>query len=307
MRVSLLAGGVGGAKLADGLQRALEPGTLTAIVNVADDLDWCGLHVSPDLDTVLYTLAGLADGETGWGLRGDTWTALQMLERYGEPTWFRIGDGDLATHVRRTRLLREGHSLTDTTAMLAAALDVPTTILPATDHRVRTVVHTDAGDLEFQEYFVQRRQRDEVRGISLRGIEEAMPGSAVVGALEAAQLIVLAPSNPIVSIGPILDLPGLRQALAAASAPKVAVSPIIAGRALRGPADRMLASLGHEVSALGVARLYAGVVDRFVIDEADADLAPRIEELRMAVEVLPTIMRTTADRASLAEAILSRA
>jgi LPPG:FO 2-phospho-L-lactate transferase len=307
MRVSLLAGGVGGAKLADGLQRTLEPGNLTVIVNVADDLEIHGLHVSPDLDTVLYTLAELVNEETGWGLSGDTWGALEMFERYGEETWFRIGDADLATHVHRTRLLRDGRSLTDVTAALAAALDVPSTLLPATDHPLRTVVQTDAGDLEFQEYFVRRRQRDEVRGIELRGIEHAVPTPSVLGALDAAELIVIAPSNPIVSIGPILDLPGVREGLYAAFAPKIAVSPIIAGKALRGPADRMLASLGHEVSALGVARLYAGVVDRLVIDEADAALAPHIERLGMAVDVLPTIMRSSGDRASLARAILGLA
>jgi LPPG:FO 2-phospho-L-lactate transferase len=306
MRVSLLAGGVGGAKLADGLQRTLEPGNLTVIVNVADDVERFGLHISPDLDTVLYTLAGLVNEESGWGISGDTWSALEMFERYGEETWFRVGDADLATHVHRTRLLRAGSSLTDATAAMAAALDVPSTILPATDHRVRTIVQTDDGDLDFQDYFVRRGQRDEVRGIELTDIEHAVPTLQVYGALDVAELIVIAPSNPIVSIGPILALPGIREALYAAFAPKVAVSPIIAGRALKGPADRMLASLGHEASALGVARIYEGVVDRFVIDEADAALAPKIEELGMAVDVLPTVMGSAADRATLAGAILNR-
>jgi LPPG:FO 2-phospho-L-lactate transferase len=245
MKVTLLAGGVGGAKLADGFQRALQPGELSVVVNVADDMTHLGLHICPDLDTVTYTLAGLANEETGWGLAGDTWVAYEMLGRYGAPTWFRLGDGDIATHLHRTELLREGHALTDVTARMAEALGVPSTILPATDHPLRTMVQTDAGELEFQDYFVRRQQRDEVRGIELRGIEHAVPTPGVLEALEAADLIVFAPSNPIVSIGPMLAMPGMREVLDAAPAPKVAVSPIIAGKALKGPADRMLASLGH--------------------------------------------------------------
>ena len=301
-RVALLAGGVGGAKLAHGFQQVLPAGSLTVIVNVADDLELFGLHVSPDLDTVLYTLAGLANPETGWGIAGDTFRALPLLERYGEPGWFRIGDADLATHIRRTHLLRDGASLTDATAAMATALGVASRILPATDDPVRTFVQTDAGELDFQTYFVQRGQRDEVRSVRFAGIEEARPSAAALDALGEADLVVLAPSNPIVSIGPILALRGVREAVAAR--PNAAVSPIVAGRALRGPADRMLGSLGHEVSALGVARLYLGIVQRFVLDEADADLAPAIEALGMRVELLPTVMRSDGDRARLAEAII---
>ncbi len=301
-RVALLAGGVGGAKLAHGFQQVLPAGGLSVIVNVADDLELFGLHVSPDLDTVLYTLAGLANPETGWGIAGDTFAALPLLERYGEPAWFRIGDRDLATHIRRTRLLRDGASLTDATAAMATALGISSRILPATDDPVRTFVGTDAGELDFQTYFVQRAQRDEVRSVRLAGIEDARPSAAALAALAAADLVVFAPSNPIVSIGPILALPGMREAVS--NRPSVAVSPIVAGQALRGPADRMLGSLGHEVSALGVARLYAGVVQRFVIDEADAQLAPAIEALGMRAEVRATVMRSDADRARLAEAII---
>ena len=301
-RVALLAGGVGGAKLAHGFQQVLPAGGLTVIVNVADDLELFGLHVSPDLDTVLYTLAGLANPETGWGIAGDTFTALSLLERYGEPGWFRIGDADLATHVRRTHLLRDGSSLTDATTAMATALGVASRILPATDDPVRTLVQTDAGELDFQTYFVRRGQRDEVRSVRLAGIESARPSPAALRALADAHLVVLAPSNPIVSIGPILALPGMREAVAAKAS--VAVSPIVAGRALRGPADRMLGSLGHEVSATGVARLYVGLVQRFVLDEADADLAPAVGVLGMRAEVLPTVMRSDADRARLAEAII---
>jgi LPPG:FO 2-phospho-L-lactate transferase len=301
-RVALLAGGVGGAKLAHGFQQVLPPGSLTVIVNVADDLELFGLHVSPDLDTVLYTLAGLANPETGWGIAGDTFKALPLLERYGEPAWFRIGDADLATHIRRTHLLRDGASLTDATAAMATALGVASRLLPATDDLVRTFVQTDAGELDFQTYFVQRGQRDAVRAVRFAGIDQARPSAAALKALADADLVVLAPSNPIVSIGPILALPGVREAVA--GRPSAAVSPIVAGRALRGPADRMLGSLGHEVSALGVARLYAGLVQRFVLDEADADLAPAVEALDMRVDPLPTVMRSDADRARLAEAII---
>lgn len=306
-RVALLAGGTGGAKLAHGFQQVLRPGELSVVVNVADDTERFGLHVSPDLDSVLYTLAGLLDEEAGWGLAAETWTALELLGRYGEPTWFRIGDGDLATHVRRTRLLRDGLSLTGATAEMAAALGIPSRLLPATDDRLRTVVETDAGELEFQEYFVERRQEPEVRGVRLEGIETARPAHAALEAVDAADLIVIAPSNPLVSIGPILELPGMAEALAGARAPVVAVSPIIGGRALKGPADRMLASLGHEATALGVARIYSGVLDRFVVDEADAGLAADIATLGIAVDVAPTIMDGHPARASLARAILGAA
>ena len=309
MKVTLLAGGTGGAKMAHGFQQVLEPGELTVIVNVADDTELFGLHVSPDLDTVLYTLAGLANPDTGWGIAGDTWTALEMLGRYGEPTWFRIGDADLATHVRRSRLLGEGVSLTDATQSMAEALGVPSRILPATDDRVRTVLQTDAGDLEFQDYFVRLRQEPEVRGVRFEGLDLARATPQVLNAIGTADLLVIAPSNPVVSVEPILGVAGVRQAIVAAGrrgTPRVAVSPIVAGAALKGPADRMLASLGHEVTALGVARLYAGLIDSFVLDEADAALASSVEELGMEALVIPTVMRNDQDRAALARALIRR-
>jgi LPPG:FO 2-phospho-L-lactate transferase len=307
VKVTLLAGGTGGAKIAHGFQQVLDPGELTVIVNVADDLELFGLHISPDLDSVLYTLAGLANDETGWGVRGDTWTALDMLGRYGEPTWFRIGDADLATHVRRSRLLHEGALLTDATVQMADALGVASHVLPATDDRLRTVLQTDAGDLEFQEYFVGRRQEPEVRGITLDGLEDAHPTEAALIAIDTAELLVVAPSNPTVSIGPILAVPGMREAIVSsrdAGTPTVAISPIVAGKTLKGPADRMLASLGHEPTALGVARIYAGLVDTFVLDEQDAALAPQVEALGPTTLVLPTVMRSHQDRATLARALL---
>jgi len=305
VKVTLLAGGTGGAKLAHGFQAVLPPGDLTVIVNVADDTERFGLLVCPDIDTILYTLAGLADREQGWGVAGDTATALGMLARYGEETWFRIGDADLATHVHRARLLRDGSSLTDATAAMATALGVPSRIVPATDHPVRTIVGTDAGEVDFQEYFVHRQQRDAVRSIRFGGIEAARPSPAALVALAMADLIVIGPSNPIVSVGPILAIPGMREAFLAAPAPRLAVSGIVAGEALRGPADRMLTSLGHESSATGVARLYAGLVERFVVDSADAALAAPIESLGMAVSVLPTVMRSDDDRAGLARALVA--
>ncbi|HEX5396001.1 MAG TPA: 2-phospho-L-lactate transferase [Candidatus Limnocylindria bacterium] len=304
-RVTVLAGGVGGAKMAHGFQQVLAEGDLSVVVNVADDFEVFGLHISPDLDTVMYTLAGVANPITGWGIRDDTHRALEMLGRLGGDTWFSIGDADLATHLRRTRLLADGCSLTDATRSLATALGVPSHVLPATDQQVATMLATDAGELDFQTYFVRRGQRDEVRAVRFDGLDDARPSAAALAAIRDADLVVLAPSNPIVSIGPILELDGMRQAVAASRT--VAVSPIVAGRALKGPADRMLASLGHESTALGVARLYAGLVDRFVLDEADAALAPAVEALGMAVDVLPTVMHSDADRAAVGRAVLELA
>jgi LPPG:FO 2-phospho-L-lactate transferase len=304
VKVTLLAGGTGGAKLAHGFQLVLPPGELTVIVNVADDTEHHGLLVCPDLDTIMYTLAGIADREQGWGVAGDTFTAMAQLERYGEEAWFRIGDTDLATHVRRARLMRDGASLTDATAAMTAALGGPSHLVPATNDRLRTRIGTDAGEIDFQAYFVQRGQRDEVRAVRFDGADAARPSPAALVALATAELVVIGPSNPIVSIGPILAIPGMREALVAAPAPRIGVSGIVAGKALRGPADRMLSSLGHESSALGVARLYEGLIGHFVIDRADEDLAPAIEALGMGVSVLPTVMRDDDDRASLARSLL---
>ncbi|HUH16994.1 MAG TPA: 2-phospho-L-lactate transferase, partial [Methylomirabilota bacterium] len=301
MKVTLLAGGTGGTKLAHGFA-LLDPRVeLTVIANVGDDAEIHGLHVSPDIDALLYTLSGLIDNQRGWGVRDDTFTAHAMLERLGEPAWFTVGDADLAAHVFRTRLLREeGATLTDATAAMAAALGITTRLLPATDDRYRTIIETDAGDLDFQDYFVRLRQEPEVRGVRFDG--EARPTAAVLEAIGGADLVVIGPSNPLVSIGPILALPGVREAVDGRA---VAVSPIIAGRALKGPADRMLSSLGHEATALGVARLYTGPVDRFVVDEADAALVPAVEALGMQAVVLPTVMGDDAGRERLARAVVS--
>ena len=307
MKVALLAGGTGGTKLAHGFVLVGDRAELTVIANVGDDVELHGLHVSPDVDALLYTLGGLMDAERGWGVRGDTFTAHAMLERYGAPAWFNMGDADLATHVERTRRLREGERLTDAIAAMATALGIGARILPATDDRYRTRLETDEGPLDFQDYFVRRRQEPEVRRVILDGVDAARPTAEVLAAIANAELLVIGPSNPIVSIGPTLELAGVRDALRASSAPRIAVSPIIGGRALKGPADRMLTSLGHESSSLGVARLYAGLVDRFVVDTADAELAPAIAELGLTVDVLPSVMRSDGDRVALAAGLLALA
>jgi LPPG:FO 2-phospho-L-lactate transferase len=300
-----LAGGVGGAKLAQGLYQVLPPDTLTVIGNTGDDFEMWGLHISPDLDTVMYTLAGRANPATGWGLADETWSALDMMGAYGEETWFRIGDRDLATHVRRTTLLARGQTLTGATADLMTGLDVRARLLPMTNNRVRTLVDTDAGRLPFQIYFVQRHQQDTVLGGIFEGADQADVTPEITQAIDHADAIIICPSNPIVSIGPILAVPLMRDLLDESPAPKVAVSPIVGGKALKGPADRMLVSLGHESSALGVARLYEGLVQGFVIDEVDADQRPAIEALGMEVLVTGTVMQTEADRARLATEVLA--
>ena len=305
MRVALLAGGTGGTKLAHGFSMLPEV-ELTVIANVGDDVEMHGHLVCPDIDALLYTLSGLVDATQGWGVRDDTHTAHAMFERLGAPTWFRIGDADLATHSHRAELLAAGASLTDAVAAMATALGIGARILPVTDEPHRTTIETDDGSLDFQDYFVRLRQAPEVRGVSFEG--EARATDAALAAIDGAELIVIGPSNPIVSIGPILAVPGIEESLQAADAQVLAVSPIVAGKALKGPADRMLASLGHESTALGVARLYDGLVRRFVLDEQDAALAAEIEaQTAMSVSVLPTVMRTDDDRASFARSLLELA
>jgi len=305
-RVVELAGGVGGAKLGEGLQ-AVVGDRLTVIVNTADDTERHGLLVCADHDTVMYTLAGLENPELGWGLAGDSWVAMGALERYGEEGWFRLGDLDLATHIVRTERLRRGERLTDVCRHLQARLGVVATILPMVDEAVRTQVRTDDGWLDFQDYFVRLRQAPEVHEVRFVGIENAQPTAEVLAAIAAAEVVVIAPSNPIVSVGPILAVPGMSEALATARAGGtriVAVSGIVGGKALKGPADRMLTSLGHEPTALGVARLYAGLADTFVLDAVDAALAPAVEAMGIQAVVADTIMTDDASRARLAAAIL---
>jgi LPPG:FO 2-phospho-L-lactate transferase len=308
-RVVELAGGVGGAKLGEGLQAILGD-RLTVIVNTADDTERHGLLVGADHDTVMYTLAGLENQELGWGLAGDTWTVMAALERYGEDGWFRLGDRDLATHIVRTERLRRGDRLTDVSRDLQRRLAVVATILPMTDEPVRTQVRTDDGWLDFQDYFVRLRQAPEVREVRFTGIDAAAATGEVRHAIEAAAIVVIAPSNPIVSVGPILAVPGMREGLEGARARGariLAVSGIVGGKALKGPADRMLASLGHEPTALGVARGYAGLIDVFVLDSVDAALAPAVEALGIRAVVTDTIMTDDASRTRLAAAVLAAA
>jgi LPPG:FO 2-phospho-L-lactate transferase len=300
-----LAGGVGGAKLAVGLYRALAPGELTLIVNTGDDAEMFGLRISPDLDTALYTLAGLVNQQTGWGLAGDTFAAMGMLERYGAPTWFRLGDRDLATHMVRTGMLREGRRLTEVTAHLAARLGVQATLLPMCDEPVATLIETPDGLLDFQEYFVHRRWDVPVSGIRLRGIETARPTREVRAALLAAEVVVVCPSNPVVSIGPILGVPGLADLLRALRVPRVAVSPIVGGQAVSGPAGRLMRAIGYEESVHGVAAFYRGLIDGLVIDYADAAERARLEADGLAVLVTGTIMHSADHRLALAREVLA--
>ncbi len=310
MRVVALAGGTGGAKLAAGLQAVLPPGDLTVIVNTGDDTERHGLLVMPDHDAVLYMLSGRFDFERGWGVTGETWTVMDALAAYGEDAWFRLGDRDVATHIARHARLAGGARLTTAVRGLQVASGIPTAILPMTDVPVRTAVRTDDGWLDFQEYFVHRQQVPDVHEVRFGGIADARPSGDVFEALAAADVVVLGPSNPIVSIGPILAVPGMRDAVAGArtrGAAIVAVSPIIGGRALKGPADRMLTSLGLESSAVGVARQYAGLVDAVVIDAVDADLLPAIEALGIRSVAADTIMADEAGRARVARSVLDAA
>jgi LPPG:FO 2-phospho-L-lactate transferase len=303
--ITTLAGGVGGARFADGLVQAAGADNVTVVVNTADDFELYGLRICPDLDTVLYTLGGIANPVLGWGIDGDTRATLDGIAAYGEEPWFQLGDRDFATHILRTAWLREGQTLGAVTDELRRRLGVQTAIIPMTDDPVGTTIETPAGWLAFQDYFVRRRQQDAVIGVSFVGIEEASPAEAALAAVREAELIMLAPSNPIVSIGPILAFPPFHRALSDRRAPAVAVSPIIGGRALKGPADRMMQTLGHEPTALGVARLYEGLIDGFVIDHIDADQGPEIEELGIAVFVTDAIMHDIADRGRLAREALT--
>jgi len=299
-----LAGGVGGAKLAHGLYGVLGPDALTVVVNTADDFDLYGLHICPDADTVLYTLAGIANAETGWGIAGDTFTTLDMLKRYGEETWFALGDRDFATHILRTARLRAGATATQVLGELTSTLDVRATLLPMCDEPVATVVRTPDGELAFQDYFVRRHHQDAVTGVRFAGIERARIPAPVRSAIQRADAIVFCPSNPIVSVGPILSVPGMRELVKSAAVPVVAVSPIVGGKALRGPADRMLADLGYDVSPLGVATLYRDVVSGLVIDRTDAAYAARIEALGLRVLVTDTVMTDVGARQRLADEVL---
>ncbi len=289
--IAALAGGVGAARLLAGMVQIADPAGISAIVNTGDDIELHGLHVSPDLDTVTYTLAGVVDPTTGWGLAGESWQAMDALDRYGGQTWFRLGDRDLATHMFRTQMLRDGHPLSEVVTAVAQAWGVTVHLLPMSDDPVRTRITLASGEeVAFQDYFVRLRHSVPITKVRFDGAAQAEPGPGVLAALDAADAVVVCPSNPVVSIGPILAIPGVRTALERRKATVVAVSPIVAGAAVKGPADRMLAELGHEPSAVSVAELYSSFAGTLVIDEADAALAPRIEATGLRCVVAPTIM-----------------
>ena len=310
--IVVLAGGVGAARFLRGVVRVVPPGDVTVIGNTGDDIEIYGVHVSPDLDIVIYTLAGAIDEERGWGLAGDTHEMLEELRALGIDAWFTLGDRDYAICLARSMALRGGEPLSSITARIARRFGVGVRLLPMTDDPVatRVLVADEEGhelDLHFQEYWVGRRARDEVLGVRLDGAESARPGPGVVDAIASAEAILLAPSNPVVSIGTILSIPGIREALRDAAAPVVGVSPIIGGAPVRGMADKLMPAAGAEVSALGAASLYRDLLDGWVIDLVDADLAPAIEEMGIRVEVAPTLMHTVEDAAALAKVALERA
>ncbi len=306
MKVVTLAGGTGGAKLAHGLAEVVPAGDLAVVVNTGDDTERHGLLVMPDHDALLYMLSGRFDDERGWGIAGETWNVMEALSGLGEEAWFRLGDRDFATHIARNARLREGLRLTAAVRSLQTALGIATPILPMSDEPVRTQVRTDDGWLAFQEYFVHRQQAPDVLEVRFDGIAEARATAEVVAAVEAAEVIVIGPSNPIVSIGPIVAGPvgGLVTARARAGVPVVAVSPIIGGEALKGPADRMLTSLGHESSARGVAGIYRDLATHFVLDTVDAALEPDIASLGLRTLVTDTVMRDHPGRTRLARTTL---
>jgi|TARA_B100001971_G_scaffold213872_1_gene248655 LPPG:FO 2-phospho-L-lactate transferase len=294
-----LAGGVGGAKLALGLSKLLPPDDLTVVVNTGDDEEFHGLHVSPDLDTVMYTLAGLSNPETGWGIQGETFNALERLMAYGADTWFGLGDKDLATHIMRTMMLGQGNSLSDVTLSLSRALGVAHDIVPMSDDRVRTIVETEIGPLAFQDYFVKHRCEPKATAIRFDGGAAAEPSPGFKRALESSDAIVYCPSNPYLSVAPILEVGDVREKVGHFPGIRIAVSPIVGGEAIKGPAAKLMAEFGIEPSCVDVAKQYAGLCDCFVIDEVDRGVAGEIESLGMRVEVCNTVMVTEQDKIDL--------
>ena len=302
--ITALAGGVGASKLLLGLYEVLEPEALTIIVNTGDDIVLHGLKISPDLDIVTYTLAGIVDPAKGWGIRGDTFHALKGLAGYGRADWFNLGDRDLATHIHRSALLEEGRRLSDAAESIRAALGVKARILPMSDNPVPTIIESDEGTLHFQKYLVKRRAEPIVKAIRFAGAESARAASGVLEAIREATRIIVCPSNPLISIGPILAVPGVREQLRARRTDVFAVCPIVGGKSLKGPSDKMLAQLGYEATALGVARLYNDFTGTLVIDPADKGRAAAITALGMKVAILPSVMKTQAQKRQLARALL---
>jgi LPPG:FO 2-phospho-L-lactate transferase len=307
MKVTALAGGIGASKFLVGLMEVMPAEDVTVIVNTGDDIELFGLRICPDLDTVTYTLAGLVNQEAGWGLAGDTFESLKWVARYGEASWFKLGDRDLATHLYRTSQLRLGNLLTEITDRIRFSLGVRSRILPMNDAYTPTKVVTDEGEMHFQEYFVRRKCEPRVKGVRFDGIELSQPSASVLDAILGADVVVVCPSNPVISIGPILAVPGVRDAIRRTQATVAGITPIIGGRALKGPAADMLRDLGHEVSAAGVAKMYRDFVDIFVVDEADAASIPQIQKFCRRVVVTNTVMTSNQEKRALALRVMEGA
>jgi LPPG:FO 2-phospho-L-lactate transferase len=301
---TVLAGGVGAARFLSGLVNVIPPETVTVIVNTADDLTLYGLYISPDIDIIMYTLAGIVSPERGWGVANDSFHCLSMLDTLGNSTWFNLGDKDLGTHIHRTLRLQQGWTLDQITEEIKTALNVKTKILPMTNHRVMTKINTGTEILPFQEYFVKRNAQDRVKEIIFEGIEDASPAPTAIESIETAKSVIIAPSNPFVSIGPILSVQGVRNAIRSTDAIVAAISPIVGGTAIKGPAAQMMDDLHHEVSALGIARIYQDLLDVMIIDEQDKNLKHEIEELGIRSVVTDTIMCSSKKKISLSNAIL---
>ncbi len=302
--ITALAGGVGAARFLSGLVRLVEGKDLSVIVNTGDDIELFGLHVSPDVDIIMYTLAGIVDEEKGWGIRGDTFRCLETLKKFGSEAWFNLGDKDLATHMFRTALLKNGFKLSEVTAQISHALGLKVTILPMTEDKFETRIVTESGSLHFEEYLIKRGAKDEVSDIEFIGVESAKPAVGVIESIMKSQLVVICPSNPLVSIGTILAVKGVRDTLRSTNAKKVAVSPIVAGAPIKGPADKLLRGLGMEVSAYSVAKLYSDFLDTYILDTADSAERNRIEKLGIEVKVTNTIMKSLEDKIDLAKTVL---
>ncbi|MBZ5655802.1 MAG: 2-phospho-L-lactate transferase [Acidobacteriia bacterium] len=305
--ITVLTGGTGGAKFVDGLRQIVPPEELTIIVNTGDDMLWWGLYVSPDVDSITYMLAGRLSEERGWGVKGDTFFCLQAMGQLGQPIWFHAGDRDLATHILRSKLLSDGKTLSEVTAEIARKFGIKARILPMSNSRVETRVLTPVGDLSFEEYFVQRWYQDPVESVRFAGASDAEPAPGVIEAIRTADIVLLAPSNPVTSIGPILAVPGIRAALRESRARIVAVSPIVGGAAVSGPAGALLAAQGFAVSIAGVADLYHDFLDVLVADSRDSQAAEKLRNAGLRVHCVPSIMRTNADRIALAQAALAAA
>jgi LPPG:FO 2-phospho-L-lactate transferase len=303
--ITVLTGGTGGAKFVDGVRRLVPSKELTLIVNTGDDFEWWGLHISPDLDSITYVLADLLSKDRGWGVQDDTFLCLETMKKMGEPAWFQLGDRDLAVHLLRTRLIRDGMTLSEATAEITERLGIEAKVLPATDDRVETLVQTSAGELSFQEYFVKRRYQDPVTSVRFAGAENAQPAPGVAEAILSAKTVLLAPSNPVTSIGPMLAVSGIRDALRQTSAAVAAISPIVGGAAVSGPAGALMAPCGLPISPAGVAQAYEDFLDVLIADACDQEVVEKIERPGLRVHCTNTIMKTSADRTDLARTALS--